>query len=50
MVVELALNFNPISTDDIELSFGGNISFNKTEIANLDSQPLQGFYENGSYD
>ena len=45
--VELALNFNPISTDDIELSFGGNISFNKTEILNLDSQPLQGFYENG---
>ena len=44
---ELALNFNPISSEDIELSFGGNISFNKTEIVNLDSQPLQGFYENG---
>ena len=45
--VELALNFNPISSEDIELSFGGNISFNKTKIVNLDSQPLQGFYENG---
>ena len=28
--VEVALNFMPISTDDVELSFGGNISFNKT--------------------
>ena len=45
--VELALNFTPISRDDFELSFGGNISFNKTEIVNLDSQPLLGFYENG---
>jgi TonB-linked SusC/RagA family outer membrane protein len=45
--IELALNFTPISTDDIELSFGGNISFNKTQIVNLDSQPLLGFYENG---
>ena len=38
--VELALNFTPISTEDIELSFGGNIAFNKTEIVNLESQPL----------
>jgi len=45
--IELALNFTPISTDDVELSFGGNISFNKTQIVNLDSQPLLGFYENG---
>ena len=45
--VELALNFTPISTEDVELSFGGNIAFNKTEIVNLESQPLLGFYENG---
>jgi TonB-linked SusC/RagA family outer membrane protein len=45
--VEAALNFTPISTDDMELSFGGNISFNKTEIIDLNSQPLEGFYENG---
>ncbi len=45
--VELALNITPISTDDVELSFGGNISFNKTQIVNLESQPLLGFYENG---
>jgi len=45
--VELALNFTPISTEDVELSFGGNISFNKTQIVNLESQPLLGFYENG---
>ena len=46
--VEVALNFMPISTDDMELSFGGNISFNKTEILDLNSQPLQAFYENGA--
>ena len=45
--VELALNITPISTKDVELSFGGNISFNKTQIVNLESQPLLGFYENG---
>ncbi|MDA8859165.1 SusC/RagA family TonB-linked outer membrane protein, partial [Flavobacteriaceae bacterium] len=45
--IELALNFTPISRDDFELSFGGNISFNKTQIVNLESQPLLGFYENG---
>jgi len=45
--VELALNITPISTEDVELSFGGNISFNKTQIVNLESQPLLGFYENG---
>ncbi|MDA9849472.1 TonB-dependent receptor [Flavobacteriaceae bacterium] len=45
--VELALNITPISTDDVELSFGGNISFNKTQIVNLESQPLLDFYENG---
>ena len=38
----------PISTDDMELSFGGNISFNKTQITDLNAQPLQGFYENGA--
>ena len=32
----------------MELSFGGNISFNKTEITDLNSQPLQDFYENGA--
>ena len=46
--VEVALNFMPISTDNMELSFGGNISFNKTQITNLNSQPLLGFYENGT--
>ena len=46
--IEAALNFTPISTDDMELSFGGNISFNKTEITDLNSQPLQDFYENGA--
>jgi TonB-linked SusC/RagA family outer membrane protein len=46
--VEVALNFMPISTDDMELSFGGNISFNKTQITDLNAQPLQGFYENGA--
>ncbi|MDG1394683.1 MAG: TonB-dependent receptor [Flavobacteriaceae bacterium] len=46
--VEVALNFVPISTDVMELSFGGNISFNKTQITDLNSQPLQGFYENGA--
>ena len=45
--IELALNFTPISRDDFELSFGGNISFNKTQIVNLESQSLLGFYENG---
>lgn len=44
---EVALNFTPISTDDVELSFGGNIAFNKTEITALKSQPMQAFYENG---
>ena len=28
--VEIALNFNPISTDDFDVNIGGNIAFNKT--------------------
>ena len=41
--VEIALNFNPISTDDFDVNIGGNIAFNKTRIEEL-GIPLKDFY------
>jgi TonB-linked SusC/RagA family outer membrane protein len=37
--VELSLNFNPISTKDFEINFGGNIAFNKTTVESLGYVP-----------
>lgn len=47
--LEIALQFNPTSTDDLEISFGGNIAFNKTRIEGLSSQPLSPILIDGSY-
>ena len=44
--LELGLNLDLISTDDIELSIGGNIAFNKTKILSL-GIPLDDFYIDG---
>ncbi len=44
--IEVALNFNPISTDDFDLNIGGNIAFNKTRIEEL-GIPLKDFYIDG---
>ena len=44
--VEVALNFNPISTDDFDINIGGNIAFNKTRIEEL-GIPLKDFYIDG---
>ena len=44
--VEVALNFNPISTDDFDVNIGGNIAFNKTRIEEL-GIPLKDFYIDG---
>ena len=44
--LELALNITPISTDDFELSFGGNIAFNQTKIESLEAQPLADLFIN----
>ena len=45
--LEVALDFIPISTDNFELSVGGNIAFNKTKITNLGAQLPDDFYVNG---
>ncbi|MDB2394289.1 TonB-dependent receptor [Flavobacteriaceae bacterium] len=47
--LEIALQFNPISTDDLDISFGGNIAFNETRIEGLSSQPLSSILIDGSY-
>ncbi len=44
--LEIALNFNPISTDDFDVNIGGNIAFNKTRIDEL-GIPLKDFYIDG---
>ena len=44
--VELGLNFDLISSDDIELSLGGNIAFNRTKLESLGVPPSD-FYING---
>ena len=44
--VEVALNFNPISTDDFDVNIGGNIAFNRTKIEEL-GIPLKDFYIDG---
>lgn len=48
--LEIALQVNPISTDDLEISFGGNIAFNETRIEGLSSQPLSPILIDGSYE
>ena len=45
--VELSLNTDLISNQDLTLSFGGNIGVNKTKITDLSSQPLDEFYVDG---
>ena len=47
--LEIALQFSPISKEDFQLSFGGNIAFNRTRIEALSSQPLAPILLNGSY-
>jgi hypothetical protein len=47
--LEIALQFNPISTDDLDISFGGNIAFNETRIEGLSSQSLSPILIDGSY-
>ena len=37
--LEVSLNYTPISTKDFEISFGGNIAFNKTKIERLGYSP-----------
>ena len=44
--LELALNFDVISNDNMELSIGGNIAFNRTKIESL-GVPADDFYING---
>ena len=48
--LEIALQVNPISTDDLDISFGGNIAFNETRIEGLSSQPLSPILIDGSYE
>ena len=47
--LEIALQVNPISTDDLDISFGANIAFNETRIEGLSSQPLSPVLIDGSY-
>jgi TonB-linked SusC/RagA family outer membrane protein len=47
--LEIAFQVNPISTDDLDISFGGNIAFNETRIEGLSSQPLSPILIDGSY-
>ena len=42
--LEIALQINPKESDELSLSFGGNIAFNKTRIQGLSSQPLSSVY------
>ncbi|MGB4742009.1 MAG: TonB-dependent receptor [Flavobacteriaceae bacterium] len=44
--LELGLNFDVISNDNMELSIGGNIAFNRTKIESL-GVPADDFYING---
>jgi len=45
--LELALNFDVISNDNMELSIGGNIAFNRTKIESL-GVPVDDFYIDGA--
>ena len=45
--LEISFNFDAISKQDFAFSVGGNVGFNKTEITDLSSQPLEDFYING---
>ena len=47
--LEIALQVNPISTDDLDISFGANIAFNETRIEGLSSQSLSPILIDGSY-
>jgi TonB-linked SusC/RagA family outer membrane protein len=47
--LEIALQFNPISSDDLDISIGGNIAFNETRIEGLSSQSLSSVLLNGNY-
>ena len=47
--LEIALQFNPISTDDLDISIGGNIAFNETRIEGLSSQSISSVLLNGNY-
>tara|TARA_B100001564_G_scaffold341393_1_gene336006 strand:- start:85092 stop:88316 length:3225 start_codon:yes stop_codon:yes gene_type:complete len=44
--IELAMNFDLISNDDFEFSFGGNIAFNQTKLESL-GVPADDFYIDG---
>ena len=45
--IELAMNFDVVSNDDFEFSFGGNIAFNRTKLESL-GVPADDFYINGT--
>ena len=40
------MNFDVVSNDDFEFSFGGNIAFNRTKLESL-GVPADDFYING---
>ena len=45
--LEISIDTELVSTNDFNLTFGGNIGFNKTKITNLAAQPLDEFYIDG---
>ncbi len=45
--LEISLDTELVSSNDFNLTFGGNIGFNKTKITNLSAQPLEEFYIDG---
>ena len=45
--LEISLDADLVSNNDFNLTFGGNIGFNKTKITNLSAQPLDEFYIDG---
>ena len=45
--LEFAVDAELVSNNDFNLTFGGNIGFNKTKITNLAAQPLDEFYIDG---
>ena len=45
--LEISIDTELVSNDDFNLTFGGNIGFNKTKITNLAAQPLDEFYIDG---
>lgn len=47
--LEVALQFSPIAKEDFQLSFGGNVAFNRTRIEALPTQPLAPILLNGNY-